>query len=92
MISLLDLPSEAPSDVAAGTLIDPHAHHTDQVQGAVGVPVAASVQAVAHDLAGGGFYGRDAAKAGEGGLAVQALRIVSGQDEQGGGVVRADGR
>src|SRR5215207_179132 len=39
-------------DVAAGALVDAHAHHADKVQGAIGVPVPAPVEAVTHDLTG----------------------------------------
>ena len=40
---------------------------------AVGVPVAAAIEPVSNHLSRGGFYGRDSAEAGEGGLALQAL-------------------
>ena len=47
------------TDVAAGALIDPHAHNADQVQRAVGVPVSASVETVPYDLSRRCFYRRD---------------------------------
>src|SRR5215208_7763637 len=40
----------------------------------------------------GSLYGRDAAEAGERGLLVQALRIVSGHHQERSGVMRTDGR
>src|SRR5215218_7344359 len=56
----------------------------------VSVPVTAAVEAVAHDLARGSLYGRDAAQAREGCFALQAIRVVPGQDEEGRCVVDAD--
>jgi hypothetical protein len=43
-------------------------------------------------LARGSLYGRDAAEAGERGLVVQALWIVSGHYQERSGMMRTDGR
>ena len=62
----------------------------DRVEGGVGLSVAAAVEPATLGLAGGGFDRADAAERGEGGLAVEALGVVAGGDEQRGGGVGAD--
>src|SRR5687767_7920054 len=71
-----------PCDVLLGATISSHPSQTDHVQRSVGVPVATSVEAVAHYLSRGGFHGRHSAKTGEGGLTPQPPRIVPGHDQQ----------
>src|SRR5215207_5357631 len=66
----------APYDVVLGATISSHPSQTDHVQRSVGVPVATSVEAMAHYLSRGGFHGRHPAQTGEGGLASQPLGIV----------------
>jgi hypothetical protein len=53
-------------DVVAGALVPAQAGHDDGVQGAVGLAVAAAVEAVALCPAGGCLDGVDAAQRGEG--------------------------
>src|SRR5215207_120851 len=77
----------APCDVLLGATISSHPSQTDHVQCSVGVPVAAAVEAVSNDHAGGSLDGRDPAEAGEGGLAPQPLGIIPGHDQQWRGVV-----
>src|SRR5215210_1947914 len=79
MISRLLLPgfaSGAPSDVLLGARISPHTSQTNHLQRTVGVPVATSVEAVAHYLSRGGFHRRHSAHTGEGSLPPQPLGIV----------------
>ncbi len=52
--------------------------------------VTALVESEPFGLVGGGFDGADAAKGGEGRLAVQPLGVVAGRDEQRCGAVGAD--
>src|SRR5215208_4348591 len=66
----------APREVLLRARISAHPGQADHVQGAVGLPVATAVEAMPHDLAGGGFDGGDPAQTGEGGLAPQPLRVV----------------
>ena len=77
MISQLPFPSVVRlGDVAAGALVVAHPHHADHAQRPVGVPVAAAIETMSHDLPGGSPYGRNPAKAGEESLAVRALRVA----------------
>jgi hypothetical protein len=82
MISRLLLPSAVRlatySCVRRSRLIRarPHPSQTDHVQRAVGLPVATSVEAMAHYLSRGGFHGRHSAETREGGLTPQPLGIV----------------
>ena len=77
MISLLLLPSAVRlGDVAAGTLVAAHPNHADYVERPVGVAVDVAIVTISHDLPGGSLHGRHAAKPGEGGFAVQALRVA----------------
>src|SRR5215216_7023441 len=82
----------ASCDVLLRATISSHPSQTDHVQCSVGVPVAAAVEAVPNDLAGGSLDRRDTAEAGEGGLTPQPMGIVSGHDQQRRGVVGADAR
>src|SRR5215217_7057978 len=66
----------APCDVLLRATISSHPSQTDHVQCSVGVPVAAAVEAVPNDLAGGSLDRRDTAEAGEGGLTPQPMGIV----------------
>ena len=78
MISRLLLPLRGAScDVLLRARIWSHPSQTDHVQRTVGVPVATEIEAVAHYLSRGGFRGRHSAQTREGGLAPQALGIVS---------------
>jgi hypothetical protein len=79
MISRLLLPgfaSGAPCDVFLRATISAHPSQADHVQRTVSVPVATAVEAVPHDLAGGGLDGSDPTQTGEGGLAPQPLGVV----------------
>src|SRR5829696_6321852 len=80
----------APRDVFLRATISSHPSQTDHVQRTVGLPVAAAVETVAYYLSRGGFHGRDSAQTGEGGLAPQPLRIVSGHDQERRSVVGTD--
>jgi hypothetical protein len=62
----------------------------EQVQGAVGLAVAAPVEPVADGPARGGRDRGDAAQVGEGGFATQAVGVVARGHQQGGGGVGAD--
>jgi hypothetical protein len=65
MISRLLLPgfaSGAPCDVLPRAQISSHSSQADHVQRTVGLPIATSVEAVAHYLSGGGFHGRHSAE------------------------------
>src|SRR5215216_7076159 len=79
-------------NIAAGALVDPHAHDADQVQSAVGVAVTATVEAMSYDLAGGRLYGRDPAETGERGFAPEPLGVVSDCQQERGCVVGPDCR
>ena len=67
-----------------------HARAQDDVQGAVGVAVAASVEAVADRFAAGGFQCADSAEFGEGGVAADPVGVVADRGQQRGGGGRAD--
>ena len=67
-----------------------HAHDQDDVQGAVGVEVAASVEAVADRFAAGGFQWADSAEFGECDVAADPVGVVADRGQQRGGGVRAD--
>ena len=68
-----------------------HADQDDPPQGAVGLAVAAAVQAVvAVGLAAAGRDGSDAAQPGERGFGVQTLRVVTDADQQRGICVGSD--
>ena len=54
-----------------GAVVVEHAPVDDDVQGAVEVAVAAAVEAVAGDPAGGGFHWADAGEGGEGGFGAE---------------------
>ena len=91
MASRRVLPSaSAALEVVAGALVPAEPGQDDAVEGGVGLPVAAAVEAVSLGLAGGCFDGADAAQGGEGGLASQPFGVVAGGDEQRGGGVGAD--
>src|SRR5215212_5808469 len=64
----------------------------DDLQRAVGFPVATAVETMAEDLAGGSLYGSHSTQTGEGGLAPQPLGVVPGRDQQCRGVVGTDAR
>jgi hypothetical protein len=66
----------ASRDVLLGAGISAHPGQADHVQGAVGFPVATSVETVSDDLTGGCLDGGDPTQTGEGGLAPQPLRVV----------------
>src|SRR5215210_1599449 len=68
----------APRDVLLRATIPAHPGQADHVQRTVGFSVATAVEAVSHDLAGGGPDGRAPAQAGEGGLATQPPGVVAG--------------
>jgi len=67
-----------------------HAPDQDDVQGAVGVAVAASVEAVADRFAAGGFQWADSAEFGECDVAADPVGVVADRGQQRGGGVRAD--
>jgi hypothetical protein len=46
---------QAPGEVVAGGLVAAHAHDQDDVQGPIGVAVAAPVESVPNGFAAGGF-------------------------------------
>jgi hypothetical protein len=69
--------ADAAGEVVAGGLVAAESDNADDVQGAVGVAVSASVESVPHGFAAGCFDGRDSAEFGERGvgpdLCVQCL-------------------
>src|SRR5215217_5288289 len=71
----------APRDVFLRAQISTHPSQTNHVQRTVGFPVATAVETVAYYLSRGGFHRRHSAQTGEGSLAPQPLRIVSGHDQ-----------
>jgi hypothetical protein len=77
----------ASRDVLLRAQISAHPGQADHVQRAVGFPVATAVKSVPDDLAGGGFDGSDPTQTGEGSLAPQAIRVVSGHDQERGGAL-----
>ena len=79
-----------PFDIGAGAGTEPHTDDNGQVQGLVGVAVAAAVQPVAVELAGAGRDRGDSAQVGEGGLAAETLGVLAGSRQQLAGVVVAD--
>src|SRR5215208_1958316 len=72
--------------VGAGALAVAQATDGDHVQGAVGVAVAAVVEAVAGGLAAAGGNRAGATQSGERGVAAEALDVLAGGDEQLAGV------
>jgi hypothetical protein len=79
MISFLGLAlGGAAAGVVAGALAAAQSDDGDHVEGAVGVAVAARVEAVSFGLAGGSGDGGGAAQVGEGGLAVEAVDVLPG--------------
>src|SRR5829696_8859911 len=72
----------ASGDVLFGAPVSAHPNHADHVQRSVGVPVATAVEAMPDNLARGSLDRRDTAEAGEGGLALQPLGIVSDYGQQ----------
>lgn len=67
-----------------------HADDDDGVQGAVGLWVAAAVEAVPDGLAAGGLQWRGTAQLGEGGVGGDSVAVVSECNEQGGGGLGLD--
>ena len=80
----------APRGVGLGAGVVAEADHGDAPEGLVGVAVAAAVEAVAGGLPAGGLDGAGAAEGGEGCVAVEALGVVAGGDEECGGCVGSD--
>src|SRR6266498_420963 len=76
--------------VGAGVGVVAHAGYDDHVEGAVGLPVAAAVEAVAFGLAAGGGYRGYPAQRGEGCLGVQPVGVVATGGQQLGGGFHAD--
>ena len=64
-------------------------HDQDDVQGAVGVTVAAAVESVTDGLAAGGLQRAHTAELGERGLVGDATGVVADGGQKGGGSVRA---
>jgi hypothetical protein len=81
--------ADAAVEVVAGGVVAAQSNNTNDVQGAVGVAVPASVDSVPHGFAAGRF-GRDPAEFGERGVGPDAFWVVAQSDEQGGGGVGAD--
>jgi hypothetical protein len=79
-----------PFDLGAGAGTEPHPDHHGQVQGPVGVAVAAAVQPVPAGRARAGRDGGDSAQVGEGGLTAQPLGVLAGGDEQLASMILAD--
>lgn len=78
-------------DVGLGVGAGRHAAHDNGPQGAVGLSVAAAVQAVvAIGLAAAGRDRSDTAEPGEAGFVVQPLGVVTDGDQQRRGGVRTD--
>src|SRR5664280_93919 len=75
--------------VGLGRLVVAESGDHGPMQGGIGLPVAAAVEPVPGGLARGGRDRVGAAQRGETGLAVDAVRVVPGCGEQGGGAVRA---
>src|SRR5664279_3154363 len=75
--------------VGLGRLVVAQSGDHGPMQGGIGLPVAAAVEPVPGGLARGGRDRVGAAQRGETGLAVDAVRVVPGCGEQGGGAVRA---
>ena len=65
---------------AAGVPAQPG--HDDGVQGAVCLSVSTLIESTALGLARGRFDGTDTAQGGEGRLAVESLRVISGRDKE----------
>jgi hypothetical protein len=82
--------NEAPCHVVAGGLVAAQAYHEDDVQGAVGVAVAAAVESASDGFAAGGFQRADPAEFGEGRLAADPVGVVADRGHQGGGGVGTD--
>src|SRR3954468_24340242 len=77
-------------DVGAGGFVVLHAHDDRPVEGGVGLAVTAAVEPVSGGQTGGGRYRGDAAEPGPGRLGAAPVDVVTGDDEQLGGGVRAD--
>ena len=72
----------ASSDVDLGGLVPVHAGDDGSVQRGVGLPVAASVEAVAGDFTGRGRNRVSAAQGGERGFAVEPVGVVAGREQE----------
>ena len=68
--------------VLACPTVAPQSHESDNPESAIGVAIAAAVQAVSVLLAGGGIDWRDAAEGGKGFFSRQASRVVAGGNEK----------
>src|SRR5207249_4991807 len=80
----------APGDVGTGLRVGAHAGDDDAPQGVVGLAVAAAVEPVTGDPAGGGGDRGHGAQVRPGGLGPQPGGVVTGGDQEHGGGVRAD--
>src|SRR5438093_182948 len=76
--------------VGAGAWVVAEAADGDHVEGAVGLAVAAEVEAVPGRASRAGFDRGGAAELGEGGLATEPVDVLAGGDEQLAGALGAD--
>src|SRR3954470_23515589 len=76
--------------VGAGGFVVLHPHDDRSVEGGVGLAVTAAVEPVSGGQTGGGRYRGDAAEPGPGRLGTDPVDVVTGDDEQLRGGVRAD--
>ncbi len=81
---------DAALHVAAGAGVAAHAGDDDAPEGVVGLAVAAGVEAMAGDLAGGRGDRGDATEVRPGGFGADAFGVVAGGDKEGGGGVDPD--
>src|SRR6266516_4801264 len=73
---------DAALGVGAGASAVAQPADSDQVEGTVGLAIAAAVEPVSGGAAGGGGDRAGAAEVGEGGLAAQPFDVLAGADEQ----------
>lgn len=82
MISHLEPLLRASFDVAAHTRVVDHMDHDDRPERLISAPVATAVEACAHGQSRGRVGRSDATVMGKRCLTMQALRVVTGGDQQ----------
>ena len=82
MASSLEWPSAIRCDIALGARVSAKPSDGDDVECAVGCPVAATVEAMARCLAGRGWDRAHAAECSEACFGMQALGVVAGGEEE----------
>jgi len=68
-------------DVGLGSGIGPESADGNDVEGTIGRPIAASIEAMADCFSGGSRYRAHATQRGEAGLGLQTFRIVASRQE-----------